>query len=57
MRRKLVLLVAGIAAQRFGTKLEAEQEILVNIADIANNLFMQWNQLFFVQKKQLSEMV
>ena len=36
MRRKLVFLVAGVAAQRFGTKLEQEQEVLVNIANIAN---------------------
>lgn len=37
--KKIGLLAAGLAAQRFGTKLEAEQEVLVNIADIANNLF------------------
>lgn len=37
--KKIGLLVAGLAAQRFGTKLEAEQEILVNIADIANHIF------------------
>lgn len=37
--KKIGLLAAGLAAQRFGTKLEAEQEVLVNIADIVNNLF------------------
>lgn len=37
--KKIGLLAAGLAAQRFGTKLEAEQEVLVNIANIANNLF------------------
>jgi len=37
--KKIGLLAAGLAAQRYGTKLEAEQEILVNIADIVNNLF------------------
>ncbi len=37
--KKIGLLVAGLAAQRFGAKLEAEQEVLVNIADIANNVF------------------
>lgn len=37
--KKIGLLAAGMAATRFGTKLEAEQEVLVNIADIANNLF------------------
>ena len=37
--KKIGILVAGLAAQRFGTKLEAEQEVLVNIANIVNNLF------------------
>ena len=37
--KKIGLLVAGLAAQRFGTKLEQEQEILVNIADIESNVF------------------
>lgn len=37
--KKIGILVAGLSAQRFGTKLEAEQEVLVNIANIANNLF------------------
>lgn len=37
--KKIGILVAGLAAQRFGTKLEAEQEVLVNIANIANNIF------------------
>lgn len=37
--KKIGLLAAGLAAQRYGTKLETEQEVLVNIADIVNNLF------------------
>jgi alkylation response protein AidB-like acyl-CoA dehydrogenase len=37
--KKIALLAAGLAAQRYGTKLETEQEVLVNIADIVNNLF------------------
>lgn len=37
--KKIALLAAGLAAQRYGTKLESEQEVLVNIADIVNNLF------------------
>ncbi|QBP40521.1 MULTISPECIES: acyl-CoA dehydrogenase family protein [Paenisporosarcina] len=37
--KKIGLLAAGLAAQRYGTKLESEQEVLVNIADIVNNLF------------------
>ncbi|QCR33410.1 acyl-CoA dehydrogenase family protein [Lysinibacillus sp. SGAir0095] len=37
--KKIGVLVAGVAAQRFGAKLEAEQEVLVNIANIANQLY------------------
>lgn len=37
--KKIGLLAAGLAAQRYGTKLESEQEVLVNIADIVNNIF------------------
>ncbi|SFC28139.1 Acyl-CoA dehydrogenase [Bacillus sp. OV322] len=34
--KKIGLLAAGLAAQKFGNKLEQEQEILVNIADLAS---------------------
>ncbi|MFP3917863.1 acyl-CoA dehydrogenase family protein [Lysinibacillus telephonicus] len=37
--KKIGILAAGVAAQAFGTKLEAEQEVLVNIANIANQLY------------------
>ena len=37
--KKIALLAAGLAAQTYGTKLEAEQEVLVNIADIVSNVF------------------
>ena len=37
--KKIALLAAGLAAQRYGTKLESEQEVLVNIADIVSNVF------------------
>lgn len=37
--KKIGILSAGVAAQRFGTKLEQEQEVLVNIANIANLLY------------------
>ena len=56
MRRKLVLLVAGLAAQKYGKALDKEQEILVNIADIVSNLYAMESALF-VQKKQLKQLV
>nr|WP_276323966.1 acyl-CoA dehydrogenase family protein [Planococcus halocryophilus] len=37
--KKIALLAAGLAAQTYGSKLEAEQEVLVNIADIVSNVF------------------
>ncbi|AQQ52680.1 acyl-CoA dehydrogenase family protein [Planococcus lenghuensis] len=37
--KKIALLAAGLAAQRYGTKLESEQEVLVNIADIVSNVY------------------
>src|SRR5699024_2886966 len=48
--KKIGLLAAGLAAQRFGTKLEAEQEVLVNIADIANNIFAMESSLLRAEK-------
>jgi len=37
--KKIGLLAAGLAAQKYGKALEAEQEILVNIADIISNAY------------------
>lgn len=37
--KKVGLMIAGLAAQKFGPKLEKEQEILANIADIAANIY------------------
>ena len=48
--KKIGLLVAGLAAQRFGTKLTDEQEILVNIADIASNIFAMESALLRAEK-------
>src|SRR5690606_34341231 len=35
--KKIALLAAGLAVQKFGPAIEKEQEILVNIADIVSN--------------------
>ena len=37
--KKIGLMIAGLAAQKFGTALEKEQEILANIADIVSNAY------------------
>lgn len=37
--KKIALMVAGMAALKYGKALEKEQEILVNIADIVNEIF------------------
>ncbi|KML11248.1 acyl-CoA dehydrogenase [Bacillus safensis] len=37
--KKVALLVAGMAAMKYGKALDKEQEILVNIADIVNEIF------------------
>jgi len=39
MSKKLALMVAGVSAQKFGAKLDREQEILAKIADIAIEIF------------------
>lgn len=48
--KKIGILVAGLAAQSFGKKLDTEQEVLVNIADIANNVFAMESALFRTEK-------
>ena len=37
--KKIGVLAAGLAAQRFGAKLNDEQEVLVSVANIANQLY------------------
>ncbi|MBD8071608.1 acyl-CoA dehydrogenase family protein [Bacillus sp. PS06] len=37
--KKIGLMIAGLAVQKYGTDLEKEQEILANIADIVSNVY------------------
>jgi alkylation response protein AidB-like acyl-CoA dehydrogenase len=37
--KKIFLMAAGLGAQKFGTKLEHEQELLANVADIVSNIY------------------
>ncbi|MGX1983552.1 alkylation response protein AidB-like acyl-CoA dehydrogenase [Thermolongibacillus altinsuensis] len=48
--KKIALMVAGLAAQKFGPKLEKEQEILVNIADIVGNVYAMESALLRTEK-------
>jgi alkylation response protein AidB-like acyl-CoA dehydrogenase len=48
--KKIAVLAAGAAAQRFGAKLDQEQEVLVNIANIANQLYAMESVVIRTQK-------
>jgi alkylation response protein AidB-like acyl-CoA dehydrogenase len=48
--KKIALMVAGLAAQKFGQKLEKEQEVLVNIADIISNVYAMESALLRTEK-------
>lgn len=37
--KKIGVLIAGLAAQKYGKELQKEQEVLVNIADIVSNVY------------------
>ncbi len=52
MTRKLVLLVGGMAAQKYGAKLDREQELLANMADMAIYLYGMESGLVRAQKAQ-----
>ncbi|SDM96289.1 Acyl-CoA dehydrogenase [Fictibacillus solisalsi] len=39
MGKKIILMVAGLAVQKFGPKLENEQEILANLADLVSEVY------------------
>lgn len=48
--KKISLLAAGLAAQKFGPALEKQQEILSNIADIASNIYAMESALLRTEK-------
>ncbi|KXG09608.1 putative acyl-CoA dehydrogenase [Anoxybacillus sp. P3H1B] len=48
--KKIALLTAGLAVQKFGPKLEKEQEVLVNIADIVSNIYAMESALLRTEK-------
>ncbi|MFC0523836.1 acyl-CoA dehydrogenase family protein [Pontibacillus salicampi] len=48
--KKVGLLAAGLAAQKFGEKLENEQELLVNIADIVGEIYNMESALLRTEK-------
>jgi alkylation response protein AidB-like acyl-CoA dehydrogenase len=48
--KKALLLVAGAAVKKFGIKLSKEQEVLMNIADIINTIYLCESTLLRVQK-------
>ncbi|WP_431027718.1 acyl-CoA dehydrogenase family protein [Lysinibacillus sp. LZ02] len=48
--KKIAILAAGTAAQAFGAKLDQEQELLVNIANIANQLYAMESAVIRTQK-------
>ncbi len=57
MTRKLILLVGGMAVQKYGTKLDQEQEVLSNMADMSIYLYGMESGLVRAQKALASGVV
>ncbi|WP_106769333.1 acyl-CoA dehydrogenase family protein [Paenibacillus faecalis] len=51
MSKKIFLLVGGLAVQKFGTKLEKEQEALANLADIMIDIYALESALLRTRKQ------
>lgn len=48
--KKIGVLIAGLAAQKFGKELQKEQEVLVNIADIVSNVYAMESAILRTEK-------
>ncbi|WP_044895922.1 acyl-CoA dehydrogenase family protein [Bacillus alveayuensis] len=48
--KKIALMIAGLAAQKYGQSLQKEQELLVNIADIVSNVYAMESAILRTEK-------
>lgn len=48
--KKIGILIAGLAAQKYGKELQKEQEVLVNIADIVSNIYAMESAILRTEK-------
>ncbi|PMC40572.1 acyl-CoA dehydrogenase [Bacillus sp. UMB0899] len=48
--KKIGVLIAGLAAQKYGKELQKEQEVLVNIADIVSNVYAMESAILRTEK-------
>lgn len=48
--KKIGILIAGLAAQKYGKELQKQQEVLVNIADIVSNIYAMESAILRTEK-------
>ncbi|AZB44320.1 acyl-CoA dehydrogenase [Bacillus sp. FJAT-42376] len=48
--KKIGIMIAGLAAQKYGKELQKEQEVLVNIADIVSNIYAMESAILRTEK-------